>query len=269
MDWIYAAPHDVNGGRYLRLIIQAKRAQYAKLKSGGYWYYHHLDHGKPPGKQARTLVKHAASSPDGMKTHPLYMFYHPESALAPAIGKRPAIEGINYVPAVKVRNVVKNGCIRNEKRVGYWRNDFGALSDLLCWPALITRSPGGGGGSLFFLQSGFSAGLALSGTFHPDLVAARLSRAVEARRDRRGRKSEEGSKAFRQASEDADGMEIPKFEAADGIPSHVLRALAGEQTEKDRQKLKRPRVIFSTPIVRETSLFSRLAEDLNEQDQGQ
>ena len=32
MDWIYAAPLEINGGSYLRLILQAKRA-HVKLKA--------------------------------------------------------------------------------------------------------------------------------------------------------------------------------------------------------------------------------------------
>src|SRR5947208_9647550 len=55
MEWIYAAPHEINGGRYLRVMLQAKRAQSVKLKKGEYWYYQHLDHGNPPGQQAQTL----------------------------------------------------------------------------------------------------------------------------------------------------------------------------------------------------------------------
>src|SRR4051794_19589724 len=47
MDWIYAAPHDIGGGTYLRLMIQAKRAKLASLKNGKYWYYEHLDYGAP------------------------------------------------------------------------------------------------------------------------------------------------------------------------------------------------------------------------------
>jgi hypothetical protein len=76
-------------------MIQAKRAKEQRLKDGSsYWYYDHLDHGAPKGSQAKTLVEHAATSPDGMETLPLYMFYHPQSALQPAMGYRPAIEGV-------------------------------------------------------------------------------------------------------------------------------------------------------------------------------
>src|SRR5579883_2943951 len=59
MDWIFAAPLEINGGRYLRFILQPKRAQFASLKSGGYWYYQHLDH--EAGKQAQTLLGYAAT----------------------------------------------------------------------------------------------------------------------------------------------------------------------------------------------------------------
>src|ERR1700743_2001098 len=97
MDWIYAAPHDVGGGTYLRLMIQAKRAKFAKLKHGGYWYYQHLDHGTPPGHPAQTLVAHAASSPDGMATLPLYFFYHPRSVMVSAPPTQSNVEGINVV----------------------------------------------------------------------------------------------------------------------------------------------------------------------------
>lgn len=90
MDWIYAAPHEVGGGSYLRLMIQAKRAKLQTLKSGStYWFYDQLDHGTPKGSQAQALVTHAAGKPDGMDTLPLYMFYHPQSALE-AVSAGPA-----------------------------------------------------------------------------------------------------------------------------------------------------------------------------------
>jgi hypothetical protein len=140
MDWIYAAPLEISGGSYLRLILQAKRAQFAKLKAGGYWFYQHLDH--ESGQQAQTLTDYAATSPDGMATLPLYIFYHPASALAPAVGRRPAIDGINIVFGSKIVPAVKGGCGREKKRVGYWRNDFMPFSDLLCWPAVaISPAP--------------------------------------------------------------------------------------------------------------------------------
>src|ERR1700734_3542592 len=42
MDWIYVAPLEINGGRYLRLILQAKRASEVKLKKSRYWFYQYL-----------------------------------------------------------------------------------------------------------------------------------------------------------------------------------------------------------------------------------
>ena len=113
MDWIYAAPHEVSGGSYLRLLIQAKRAKEQRLKDGSsYWYYDHLDHGDPKGSQAQTLVAYAATSPDGMATLPLYVFYHPKSALQHALGYRPAVEGVNLTFACDIAAVVAGGCGR-------------------------------------------------------------------------------------------------------------------------------------------------------------
>jgi hypothetical protein len=135
MGWIYVAPLDINGGTYLRLILQAKRAQYAARKSGGYWLYKNLDHDN--GRQAQTLMGYAATSPDGLATLPLYIFYHPTSALSPAVQSQPAVDGINIVFASKVAPVVKGGCRLAKKRLSNWRNDFMPLSDLLCWPAAV------------------------------------------------------------------------------------------------------------------------------------
>lgn len=120
MDWIYAAPLEINGGRYLRLILQAKRATFAKLKSGGYWYYQHLDHGTPGGQQAQTLTAHASSSPGGMSTLPLYILYHPTSALEPVARSRPAIEGVNLIFA---RRVIFSTRLRRED-ADFARADF-------------------------------------------------------------------------------------------------------------------------------------------------
>lgn len=132
MDWIYAAPHDVGGGTYLRLLIQSKRAKFAKLTNGGYWYYAHLDHGDPPGQQAQTLVNYAATSPNGMATVPLYFLYHPRSAIEPPLPPSPDIEGINVIFADRVAPIVNGGCPRTQKRIGAWRDDFFPLSELLC-----------------------------------------------------------------------------------------------------------------------------------------
>lgn len=150
MEWIYAAPREVSGGAYLRLIIQSKRCKESTGRSP-YWYYEHLDHGRPRGSQSRTLMRHASASP---ATLPLYMFYHPQSALAKSVGGVPAIEGINIRLARDVYDTVKNGCNIDQKKVSYWRKKFMSLPDLLCWPTLD------GGRSI---------------AFHPDIVAERIN----------------------------------------------------------------------------------------------
>lgn len=241
MDWVFAAPLEVKGGRYLRLILQAKRPQYVKLKRGGYWYYQHLDHGDPPGQQARTLLAQASTSRHGKATLPLYIFYHPLSALAPFNGL-PAIEGVNLVFADRVVPVVKKGCGRREKRVSYWRKHFMPLSDFLCWPAVVMGPPEQPAPDVAQFVAG-PAGwttLSVAAGFHPDLVARRL-------RQRQSISSESGV--------------LPRMiEPADGIPEEITRAIAGETTEAERKALARPRVIFSTRIRREDPFFGQVAE---------
>ena len=175
MEWIFAAPMEVGGGRYLRFILQAKRAQYQKLKAGGYWFYQHLDHGSPKGSQARTLVAHARRSGKGGATLPLYIFYHPSPALKVAAPGQPAIEGVNLAFADQVAAVVGSGCAREKKKVEFWRKGFLSLSDVLCWPAIVTglrhEEPSA---ARFMMRSGRGFSLAISGTFHPDLMARRM-----------------------------------------------------------------------------------------------
>ncbi len=175
MDWIFAAPREINGGRYLRLLLQAKRAHFVKLKKGGYWLYQHLDHGSPAGTQARTLIKYATAPPDGMATLPLYIFYHPTSAVEPPDGKRPAIEGVNLVFANQVAAVVNGGCTREQKKLKFWRDQFLPLSDFLCWPAFVTRVvPPSANMMRFLIRPDFEFSLDLTVGFHPDLLAQRL-----------------------------------------------------------------------------------------------
>ena len=241
MDWIYAAPHEVGGGSYLRLMIQSKRCKEQKLKDGSsYWYYDHLDHGTPKGSQTQTLVNYAATSPDGMATLPLYMFYHPQSALQGAAGALPAIEGINIRLARDVVGTVAGGCKRKEKKVSRWRAGFMSLSDLLCWPMVdlpAPPSPPADPATEFLLPSGFRALSYLSIAFHPDLVAERINLI-------RG-------EAARAA--DADFQVRSSRE----LPDSIRRAIVGEVTEKDRATLQRPRVILSTPLTREDPSFDQ------------
>jgi hypothetical protein len=246
MDWIFVAPLEINGGRYLRLILQAKRAQFAKLKAGGYWFYHHLDHGTPAGQQAQTLINHCTTAPASMATIPLYIFYHPTSALAPASRKGPAIEGINLVFAHHVAPVVIGGCKKPQKKVDYWRDRFMPLSDILCWPADVTASGDltGPNTTQFMIGQSRAVFPMVTGAFHPDLVARRLV-------DRQ-------TKIGLSVAQDAAVERI--VEPADGIPPPIRRAIEGQVTLADRKELKRPRVILTTRLIRTDPRFARADE---------
>ena len=241
MDWIFAAPHEIGGGRYLRIILQAKRAQFSKSK-GGYWYYHHLDHEK--GKQASTLVSHAASAPGSMSTLPLYIFYHPTSALSAKTATLPAIEGVNLVFAHQIAPVVAGGCARKDKTVGTWRTSFMPLSDILCWPLVPVPRPKGPSpsGSLGFqIAGGLPRTVPFAASFHPDVVATRLEKRLETARGKWP----------------ISGTTPRRISAADGIPTDLQRAIDGNMTVADRKELVRPRVIFSTRISRGDPTFVR------------
>jgi hypothetical protein len=246
MDWIYAAPLEINGGRYLRLILQAKRAQNAKLKTSDYWFYKHLDHAA--GQQAQTLTQYAARSPDGMPTLPLYIFYHPASALTPALGSSPAVEGVNIVFASAVAPIVMGGCGRDQKKVDYWRREFLPLSDLLCWPVVVGPpiEPPPAGATQFMIGSTTVYLPLITGAFHPDLVARRL----RTRRDQ----------ARRRAAPGTEGPEPPPIIPVDGIPDDIRRAIDGNVSVEDRKRLERPRMIFATRMTREDPTFSSAAE---------
>jgi hypothetical protein len=245
MEWVFAAPHEINGGRYLRLILQAKRPRYVKLKSGGYWLYQHLDHGTPPGQQAQTLVVQAKSPSGGKATLPLYILYHPTSALDPFNGE-PAIEGVNVVFADKVAPVVKGGCGSKEKRVTYWRKHFMPLSDILCWPTVVTGPPVPPAAEVAEFVVGPAGWMTVQSAagFHPDLVARRL-------RQRRQFVSAETPETL---------SPPPVIEPADGIPTEILRGIYGETSEAERKELKRPRVIFLTNLRRGDPFFGQAAE---------
>ena len=174
--------------------------------------------------QAQTLVGHAAATP---ATLPLYIFYHPSSALAARKGRSPAIEGINLVFASLVAPVVKGGCAKSKKLVAYCRNQFLPLSDILCWPAFVSGIASQPADSARF---SLAADSTFSASFHPDLVARRLM-------DRWERTSK---------LVDRRDAGRPDIRAADGIPTSVRRAIDGEVTSADRKQLRRPRVIFST-----------------------
>lgn len=240
MEWVFAAPRDINGGRYLRIILQAKRAQFSNTK-GGYWYYQHLDHEK--GKQANTLVSHASGRPGGMSTPPLYIFYHPNSALSPKTASSlPAVDGVNLVFAHQVAPVVAGGCARKDKTVEAWRGSFMRLSDILCWPFVSVPPPPGPAGSIGFqIIGGPARRLPFTPSFHPDVVAARLQRRLETA----GGKFPLPADLIRRVS------------AAEGIRDDLQRAIEGNVTLADRKELVRPRVIFTTQMSREHPSYVR------------
>ncbi|NTF59403.1 hypothetical protein G6L12_31295 [Agrobacterium rhizogenes] len=237
MDWVFAAPQDINGGRYLRIILQAKRAQFSKSK-GGYWFYQHLDHEK--GKQASTLVRHASSSPGGISTLSLFAFYHPTSALSARTATLPAVEGVNLVFAHQVAPVVAGGCARNDKTVEAWRGSFMPLSDILCWPFVPVPRPTGSAGSLGFqIIGGPSRSVPFTASFHPDVVAARLEGRLQ-----------------RARGKFALPADLPqRVSAAEGIPAYLQHAIDGNMTPQDRKELVRPRVIFTTRMSRDDPSF--------------
>lgn len=249
MDWIYAAPHDIGGGTYLRLLIQAKRAKFAKLKYGGYWYYQHLDHGTPPGQQAHTLVSYAATSPDGMSTLPLYFFYHPRSAISSAPSTQPYVKGINVVFADRVAPIVSGGCAKHEKRVGAWHGHFFPLSELLCWPIAPPTSPPSPPGpdqTEYLIDGTFRPAQPAEPLWHPDFVADRLNALAR--------------------FEDAPGIETkaPKLIAATSeISDEIRRAVNRQITVEDRKRLERPRVILRTSITRGSPNYASDREALS------
>lgn len=233
MDWVFAAPFEIKGGRYLTVRLQAKRAQLAKRKKGDFWYYQHLDHGK--GHQAKTLINKAKSSGGAAPILPLYILYHPHSALQPAAGKTPAVEGINLLFAHHVAPVVAGGCDIKAKKVDNWRGRFMPLSDILCWTAVI--APGGvvsDDSTQFLLDGGvLLPSVSITGGFHPDLVAKRLNQRIDEAADQSARSEVEPVRAA----------------PANGIPAPIMRSIRGETTPEDRKALKRPRVILSTTLT--------------------
>ena len=226
MDWIFAAPREINGGRYLRILLQAKRASASRAKRSSPWRYQHLDHGRPKGQQAHTLLDYASKRPGGMATLPMYILYHPKSALASAAGKLPAIEGVNLVFAAQVAPIVWGGCTSAQKAVSFWRPRFLQLSDFLCWA--IPGIPAG------------------PNIFHPDLVAMRLRSRAEG------------------ISSDARKLDhaVPVIEVSDKIPVAVQRAIDGQMNDEDYEKLEWPRVIFTTNLKQGDPEYKRIKAKL-------
>jgi hypothetical protein len=156
------------------------------------------------------------------------------------MGYRPAIEGVNATFASDVAVVVSGGCGREQKRVGYWRDGFLSLSDLLCWPMMaVPPSPTRPApDATEFLTGGEpSAATYPTVAFHPDLVAERINETP--RRD---------------AIKSTADPQLPA-RPAEGIPEDIVRAIEGKVTAEDRKRLQRPRVIFSTTTTRSDPMF--------------
>ncbi|WP_133177313.1 MULTISPECIES: DUF6615 family protein [Bacteria] len=151
MDWEFVNEHALDGRKYLRLHIQAKRAHHSGTKRNPYWLYRSLDHAvnppppkgtpkppkgtpKPPpqyGNQHKTLLDEAARLGSCV---PLYIFYHPASALVPACGSLPAVEGVNWMFADLVPvNVSTKAWPIDHKKLENWRSHFQPLHRLLCF----------------------------------------------------------------------------------------------------------------------------------------
>jgi len=245
MEWIFAAPQEVGGCKYFRLIIQAKRAQYAKrvTPAKSYYYYQHLDHGTPPGTQAQTLMSHSTSTSGATATFPIYAFYHPSSALKAAEAGLPAIEGVNIVFGDLVHAVVKTGCKIKDKKVERWRPHFMTLHDFLCWPTIKRRDRAPFRRTASFVVRDEFETRTLLGfrSFHPDLVAAAVNERLS------------GGQA-----KTTDGL---RPTASKDIPAHIRRAIDGELTAQDRRLMPRPRVVFRTQITSEDPEFDE-ARDL-------
>ena len=222
MDWIFAAPLEFKGGRYLTVRLQAKRAQRAKRMKGDYWYYKHLDHDS--GKQAQALVK---PSPGLL---PLYILYNPLPALAPATGASRAVEGVNLVPAQHIAAVVTKKCGIKDKKVDRWRPRFMPLSDILCWPVLTVApsSPSLGGIPKVVVDSAAGPPQMTLG-FHPDLVIQRLR------------------------SRSRSAIDV---EPLDDIPPALRRAIEGDDTALDRRQIKKPRIILTSKLRRNTPEYN-------------
>lgn len=151
MDWEFVDEHALDGRKYLRLHIQAKRAHHSGTKKSPYWSYRSLDHAvnPPPPMGTRRARKGSPKAPPQYGNQhkmlldeaarlgscvPLYMFYHPASALVSASGALPAVDGVNWMFADLVPvNVSKKAWPIDHKKLEKWRPHFQPLHRLLCF----------------------------------------------------------------------------------------------------------------------------------------
>ena len=130
--------------------------------------------------------------------------------------------------------------------MGYWRDGFLSLPDLLCWPLMestLPPAPPPPDATEFLFASSLVPANYAGAAFHPDLIAERLNAARQEAVDK-------------DTAEDAEPIARP----GQGIPDKIRRAIDGKVTKEDRRCLKRPRVVFSTPLTREDPRFGLARE---------
>lgn len=237
MDWEFVNEHAVDGRRYLRLHIQAKRARLSNGKKTRYWLYNELDHAvkpKPPVGTPKPPKGASKSSPPHGTQHkllldeaakvagcvPLYMFYHPASSLQRPSGALPAIEGVNWMFADQIPVKITPGRWPvGDRKLATWRPYFHPLRDLLCfghdWEPIQVSGPDGR--STIFLV----APQPISPT--PGEIEDRLNEL---------RASEPATK------------DHPPIRAVGDIPQSTLRAVRAALDGRSAAEILCPRVLF-------------------------
>lgn len=236
MDWEFVNEHAVDGRKYLRLHIQAKRAHVAAEKTKPYWVYRELDHavgpkpkkvvfGRPApkplhGTQHKALVDEAKAIPGCV---PLYMFYHPNGALEDANASLPQIEGVNWMFADLIpQNVTASRWPIADKRLDKWRPHFHPLKDLLCFghgPELIKFDVGEGRSLGFFIR--------------PPSAVPTPGEVEDMLNNHRGHR---------------EGTEVDRLpiRAARVIPDETLEMVRAARNGARKFEISRPRAIFET-----------------------
>lgn len=231
MDWEFVNERAVDGKRFLRLHIQAKRAIVSATKAP-YWYYRELDHALPPassptialplarlpklfGRQHEILLDEAAKIAGCV---PIYMFYHPSGALAAKVAALPAVDGLNWIFADLItKNVSRTRWPVDDRKVERWRPGFRPLSDLLCVRSAFEFRYRDADGMRFVMMSENAAP-------SPGMMADRLN-------------------AIRLSADDAAGFLEP-VGAVEDIPQTTLAAISSGFVSGKRSEIPRPRVIF-------------------------
>ena len=230
MDWEFVNEHATDGRRYLRVHIQAKRAILSGGKKAPYWFYRELDHAvaskvpftpKLHGTQHKLLIKEAKKVEGCV---PLYMFYHPVSALGQPSCGLPAVEGVNWMFADLIpTSITASRWPIGEKKLAKWRQHFHSLTDLLCFGHDIVE---------LVLPDGSSTGFMIRSqpaSPSPGEIADRLNE-------------------LRGYTDTADGR--LQIHAVRDIPESTLAAVRVARDGRRIADLKRPRAIFVSGPVR-------------------